>query len=147
MKPFDLDEFETLLDVHGPNWERWPDAERVQAQAFMAGSEPARSAFRQAERLEAALSLVPGLEPAPDLGNRIVRLARVQSRARFRWWPFDSPLPLLGWAGAAALGLWVGSVSELDAEAAAVDVVEINDEWSELSAIGLAAEWAEEDEP
>ncbi len=154
MKPLDVDEFETLLDVHGPNWERWPETERTQAQSFMASSEPARSAFRAAEQLEVALSLLPGVGAASGVGDRVMRLARAEPRARFSWWPFGSPLPpLLVWVGAAALGLWVGSVSELDdmteseTDGAAMEAAASNDDWSELSVLGLAADWAAEEEP
>lgn len=156
----DLAAFERLLEIHGSNIARWPEASREPLRRLLDGSEAARTRWADAARLDALLAALPEVEPAPDLMARIASLpARHPRPERVRWWPFGNPLPaLLGWGAAAALGVLVGvtEAPELPAEGAGTDgaVAAIeddadgdgSDEWTEVSELVMGANWASEDE-
>jgi hypothetical protein len=158
----DLAGFERLLDAWGADLTRWPAEERHLAEVLLRDSEAARTAQAAARRFEALLDSARVPEPALDLAARIVSALPVkQSRRRAAAWPFATPLvPALGWAAAAALGLFVGSsgVSELDlfsampddgAQQASFDQdddVDDTDDSSELDDLALGVVLPAEDE-
>ncbi len=157
----DLVAFERLLEIHGSNVARWPEASREPLRHLLDGDEVARARWADAARLDALLAAVPEVAPAPDLIARIASLpARHPRPERVGWWPFGNPLPaLLGWGAAAALGVLMGVVEAPpfpaddadtgDAVAAVDDDApegEGADEWTEVSELVMGADWASEDE-
>lgn len=162
-KPFDLEQLEHYLDVHGSALERWPADAQPAARQLLETSAEARAVWARAERLTALLDAAPDVLPSAALAARIAALPARHPRGWAAWWPFGNPLaPLLGWAAAAAFGVFVGSSSslqgfELEAgeDARAVlqgaaqerEVVDTGagEEWLELElALGLDSEWEEE---
>jgi hypothetical protein len=59
MSNIELDRFKQLLDTHGTALERWPPAERVQAQTLLAVSRAAQREFDRAEELNTLLDALP----------------------------------------------------------------------------------------
>jgi hypothetical protein len=165
--PFDLDQLEQHLDVHGSVLERWPDDVQPAARQLLESSSEARAAWARAERLAALLNAAPDILPSAALQARIAALPARHPRGWAAWWPFGNPVaPLLAWAAAGVIGVFVGSSSlpgfELDAgeDPAAALLAEpweddaadpaasdpaAGDEWSEIElALGLDPEWEEE---
>lgn len=163
-EPFDLEQLEHHLDVYGSRLESWPAEAQAAARSLLESSAEARAAWARAERLTALLDAAPDVLPSAALQARVAALPARHPRGWAAWWPFGNPLaPLLGWAAAAAIGVFVGSSSpglELDPREDALaaslgDVAEdeetadmlAGDEWSELElalALGLDPEWEEE---
>jgi hypothetical protein len=157
----DMATFERLLEVHGSNIMRWPEASRDPLQRLLDSSDVARARWADAASFDALLAASPDVEPAPDLMARIASLpARHPRPERVGWWPFGNPLPaLLGWGTAAALGVLMGVAEAPDfgeADADTVDAVALveddgadadgADEWTEVSELVMGAQWASEDE-
>jgi len=156
--------FERLLGIHGSRIERWPDSTREPVRRLLEDSERARALWAEAEQLDAWLGAALEVEPAPALLARINSLpARHPRPARAAWWPFESSLaPLLGWAAAAVLGVFVGTSdlvdidlgdidSDVPAEQAAAEQTEPDDglgadDLLEVSGLVTGADWAVEDE-
>jgi len=106
----DLERFEQLLDVHGAELARWPEALRAPARELLHGSVPAQLAWSRAERLAAVLDAAPDVLPSAALSARIAALPARHPQGWAAWWPFGNPLaPLLAWGAAAGFGLIVGS--------------------------------------
>lgn len=172
--PLDFARFEALLDVHGADLGRWPEALREPAQALLVHSDRARAAQARARRLSALLDAAPEVLPSPALMARIAALPIRHPRQSWgaRWWPFGSPLaPLFAWSAAALLGLFVGNgvldsdllfdghaSSELrsdvgevarpvstPAEVRTADLAQA-DELGDLADLALGASWGLEDE-
>jgi hypothetical protein len=158
----ELEQLEHYLDLHGSVLERWPAELQAAAQRLLQSSAEARAAWARAERLTALLDAAPDVLPSATLQARIAALPARHPRGWAAWWPFGNPLaPLLGWAAAAVVGVFVGSsslpgfgldpaaemqalVGAQPAEEEAVDE-EASEEWSELElALGLDPEWEEE---
>jgi hypothetical protein len=109
-KPLDIERFDELLDVHGADLARWPEALRRRAQDLLASSAAAEQALARAVRMAALLDAVPELLPSAELSARIAALPARRPQGWAVWWPFGNPLaPLLAWGAAAAFGLFVGS--------------------------------------
>lgn len=155
----DMATFERLLEVHGSNIARWPEASSEPLRRLLDSSDVARARWADAVRFDALLAALPEVEPSPDLMARIASLPARHPRAeRVGWWPFGNPLPaLLGWGAAAALGVLMGVAEAPDfAEGAsdtgdAIAVVDDDaadgaDEWTEVSELVMGADWASEDE-
>jgi len=108
----DLARFEQLLDVHGAELARWPEALQGPARQLLATTPAAREARERALQMDALLDAVPEILPSAELLSRIASLPARHPRGWAAWWPFGSPVaPLMGWAAAAAFGLLVGSGS------------------------------------
>jgi hypothetical protein len=105
--PDRLDDFELLLDRHGPAPEAWPPAGRELARDLLARDPRARALLAEAERLDALLrgAVLPPAGPLPaPLAARLASIPAAEPRGRRlgAWWP--PPSPRLAWgAGAAAL--------------------------------------------
>jgi hypothetical protein len=112
--PLTLSRFRELAEAYGANVERWPEQERSGARALLARSEQARSVLGQEESLDALLA---GLAPAPVPENVLARLSRVPEVRAPRPMRLGRRAlvgPAIGWAAAAALGLWLGTQSAPD---------------------------------
>ena len=154
--------FERLLGIHGSRIDRWPDSAREPLRRLLDHSQRARALWAEAEQLDAWLGAAVEVEPAPALLARIHSLpARHPRPARAAWWPFESSLtPLLGWAAAAVLGVFVGTSdlidvdlgeidSDVPAEQASADQGDPDDgadDLLEVSGLVTGADWAAEEE-
>lgn len=81
-----LERFEDLTGLYGPDLISWPDAERVEAQAFISASpEAARHALSQATALSALLESARETAPSPALYNAVMASAVAAQPAAPRW--------------------------------------------------------------
>lgn len=104
-----------LLDVYGASATRWPAEERAAALALLGESSEARALQAVAARLDAALDLVPALQPSPDLVARVLAEApgvhpRFRRRRALRRRLMAAALPIAAAAGAV---LWLVSGREI----------------------------------
>ena len=105
--------FQELLAAYGSQPEHWPECERNAANDMLESSETARTLAREQRALDAWLSmssppalptdLIQRLNTIPEKQGTLL-LAR-QLRIRTLW------VPALGWAAAAAIGIWLGARS------------------------------------
>jgi hypothetical protein len=105
MSGMDEARFAQLLEVYGADPERWPAAERGDAEALLAASGAARTLHAEAGQLDAMLGLVPAVTPSPALATRIVAQGRAtvrRPRRTRRYLAVAFPL-----AAAASLALWL----------------------------------------
>ena len=72
--------FQTLLDARGPRIGRWPEADRLGAEALLARSDRARAALAEAEALDRALAALPHEPPAPLLRAAILDIPDREDR-------------------------------------------------------------------
>ncbi|MBB6251692.1 hypothetical protein [Nitrospirillum iridis] len=96
--------FEELIDLHGPDPEFWPVADRPGAALLLAQSEPARALMAQAKLAEHALTAMPLDRASAELRRAILAIPAVtagQGRAQPR--PTHS-LPGIRWRGRASAG-------------------------------------------
>lgn len=111
--PLSQARFQELLAAYGSQPEHWPERERNAAIEMLASSDTARTLAREQRSLDAWLSmssppalptkLVERLNAIPEKRGTVL-LAR-QLRVRALW------VPALGWAAAAAIGIWLGAHS------------------------------------
>lgn len=83
------EDFARLLDTHGADPERWPVAQRAEAQALCEASAAAHGQWVAAKRLDGLLSAGRAPPPDPARQARIVAGAMARLRARTE--------PLLDW--------------------------------------------------
>jgi hypothetical protein len=110
--PESLARFRALAEAYGGDLERWPEQERAWARELAVRSADARAALAGEQGLDALLAaadtpalpraLAARLEQLPPK-TAVVRPLRLPRRA------FCAPA--LGWAAAAAIGLWLGAQS------------------------------------
>lgn len=83
-----LQRFERLLEAYGAEPTRWPETERADAAALLAGSLPARRAWKDAQLLDRALDsfTVTAVDEATadSLAARITRLPQLAARRGLR---------------------------------------------------------------
>ena len=89
MTPMSPEDFSRLLDTHGADPERWPEAQRAAAQALCEVSTAARGQWMAAKRLDVLLAAGRAPPPDPARQARIVAGAMARLRARAE--------PLLDW--------------------------------------------------
>ena len=89
MTPMSPEDFSRLLDTHGADPERWPEAQRAAARALCEVSTAARGQWMAAKRLDALLASGKAPPPDPARQARIVAGAMARLRARAE--------PLLDW--------------------------------------------------
>ena len=113
-----LDRFRALAEAYGSDLERWPEQERELGRRLLRESEAAREIIARERGLDTLLSAtaVPAV-PA----KLMARLAELPVRTRAprrlvvprRLWVG----PAIGWAAAAAVGIWLGTLSAPDEQA------------------------------
>lgn len=108
--------FIALVSAYGADARRWPESERMAAEAFMAAApEAARAALVEADAIDALLHAAP---PAPQvsmaLRDRVIASAAdagLKARKHGRLWLDRLALALgAGWAAAACAGVAAGVV-------------------------------------
>jgi hypothetical protein len=121
-KTLSLTRFRELSAAYGANLDRWPASERVQARALVEASADARALLVREQELDTALREVAS-EPMPgNLAARLAHLPRERTTPRTLRFPRGVLWgPALGWAAAAAVGLWLGTQSAPDAATAVND--------------------------
>jgi len=102
--------FRALATTYGAAISRWPEKERAAAQALLQESSAARALLAEEGALDTLFEALP-LEPLPaGLGARLGRIPTTN--------PPEQPLrlprralwgPAIGWAAAAAVGIWLGA--------------------------------------
>ncbi len=111
--PLTQTRFQALLEAYGARPEHWPEGERNAAIQSLNTSEAARILAREQHALDAWLS-VPGTPKiSAELNQRLNAIPQQHGRAllarrlrvRALW------VPALGWAAAAAIGIWLGARS------------------------------------
>jgi hypothetical protein len=111
-KPMSPSRLRELVAAYGSNLERFPESERVAAEVLLQSSEHARLLVSSERALDALLdsAAVPPVSEA--LEQRLLAIPAGTRKAR--------PLPVarralvapaVGWAIAAAVGLWIGAES------------------------------------
>lgn len=73
-QPMMLSQFQDLVDRLGAEPEQWPAAERADATALLASSQPARQILDEARALKAALT-GPAIAAPAGLSHRILEAA------------------------------------------------------------------------
>jgi hypothetical protein len=133
-----LERFTQLLDIHGADLARFPEAERAAAELLLVESAEARSALEEAQLLEGALGSVESVEPSPDFAKRIAAIPARHPRTG-AWWPFATRYrPALAMVAAALLGIGVGNWAYSSNEAQ-VDELSVSDV-EELTELALSGE-------
>lgn len=103
----DLERFRELVAAYGADFERWPDHERARGRALVEASPDARAALAEERALDEALGELPEPSVPAELAQR---LAAIPAGARPRRFPARSlRFSAIGWAAAAALGLFLGA--------------------------------------
>lgn len=72
-KPFNLGNFQTILDTYGADPQRWPALERPKAEDFLKQSEEAQALYLEALKLDQAIKSARDLEPPPGLLEKILK--------------------------------------------------------------------------
>lgn len=115
-----------LVGAYGASAVRWPEAERVAAEALLAGSADARALVAEARELDLLLDMAPSATASSDLAARIMAArpraasGRIVSAGRERpglWraiarmvWPYGSPaFPAGALAASIMLGVTFGA--------------------------------------
>ncbi|MEB0045551.1 MULTISPECIES: hypothetical protein [unclassified Pseudomonas] len=100
--------FSHLVNAYGADLQRWPSAERVQAQALLGAGEPqVREALEQARWLDTLLDSHHVPAATPELVRRIVASAP-QARAPSFWGRHREWLSSIGFVGAGLAGIAAG---------------------------------------
>lgn len=107
-------QFQSLLDGRGPEIARWPEADRVAAEALLATSAEARAALAEAEALHRALTALTEEPASPLLRSAILDIPELHDQAveaaSAGWSPRRRGIAA-GWtaiAASAAIGFAVG---------------------------------------
>ncbi|MDZ5648933.1 hypothetical protein [Nitrospirillum sp. BR 11828] len=118
-------EFEELIDLHGPDADLWPAADRPRAMALLARSSAAQAVMAQARLMEQALTAMPLDQASAELRRAILAIPAASGEARSsKQRPADQRLPaggggwrsgrtpiLAGGGRGTWGGLWGGSIS------------------------------------
>jgi hypothetical protein len=133
--PFTVQRFSELLDIRGPELERWPEPERSAGQSLLSESEQARAALERAAQLAVFLDVVAVPEPSAQLTARVLEVPIRHPRSEpASWWPFATfARPLLGLAAATLLGIVTGALVP-----PSVDELPSSD-WDDMSELALGA--------
>lgn len=112
-----LGRFSELLEAYGSRIDAWPAREAAGARALLESSAEARALLDAEAAFEGELRGAGVSELPAGLERRLLEIP--VSAKRRNVWPFGSMwLPALGWAAAAAFGLWIGASSGADDEEA-----------------------------
>ena len=87
-----IEEFEDLVDLHGEDLSRWPQALRVPAMSLLERSEDARKIVDSAKQLRALFRAAPQIHAPAGLADRIVARAAASVEADIDMDPALPPL-------------------------------------------------------
>lgn len=94
-----LNQFQSLLDARGPDLGRWPEADRLGAEALLDESDAARRALAEARSLDGALAALPEEPASPLLRSAVLDIPEIHDQ---------SAGPAAGGASRGRLGVAVG---------------------------------------
>ncbi len=117
MTPMNPEDFSRLLDTHGADPERWPEAQRVAARALCEASTAAREQWMAAKRLDVLLAA--GRAPLPDPARQARVVAGAMARLRLRAeplldWRWLFPRPIGAAFAASLVAGWLVGVEMVD---------------------------------
>lgn len=131
-KEITLQRLREMLEAYGASAARWPESERLAAEALIAASAEARALMADAVRLDHLLDLAPVDEPSSALVSRLMaarprasediaqaRVAKVERRSLWRSfvdaiWPYGSPaFPAGALVASVMLGVAFGSLLDV----------------------------------
>lgn len=108
MKPPSLEQFRRLVECYGSDPSRWPEAERPGALVLLEQSAEARALSKGEALLDEQLARYEMPALTAELERRLNEVPLRASRKR-RWSARALWAPALGWAAAAACGVWLGT--------------------------------------
>lgn len=128
--------FRYLAEAYGSHIERWPEAERTAARALLADRPELERVLASEAELDAVFEELGAPEVPSSLERRLLDIPkRVVRPRRERAWAWF--FPAVGWAAAAAVGLWIGG--QLDGSALSTgNGIDDSEAWVELAAGDLA---------
>jgi hypothetical protein len=138
---FQLIDLEGLLDAHGSDQARWPEAKRIAAAGLLARSSEARDLLATQSAIDGLLDAAEEIQPSAELRRRIAEVPARDSKSAVEW-------GLLGrrwWmALTAATAVTFGAVSgwALPPEPLSAEAEEV--EWESLSELALADDLSED---
>jgi hypothetical protein len=135
--------FRQLIEAYGAAPRQWPEAERREAEAFLASGDPAvLSDARELDLFLAAHEVAPA---EPDLVRRIV-MSAPHRRASRRWWLSGVGLVGAGAAGVAAGVLALTLTAPLSPPPAHADGSSVFDQTDAGTAFGSGphSDWSEQ---
>ena len=101
-----------ILDAYGADARRWPAAERVAAEALIAGSAEAATLREDAAALDMMMDLSAAPAPSPELMARVLAGREPSAGWLAILWPFGPVWqPVSAMAAAAVLGIAIGAVA------------------------------------
>ena len=111
--PLSQSRFEALVAAYGSQPEHWPECERKAAIELLESSEAARTAAHEEHALDAWLAMSSMSTPPTELIRHLNAIPENQRQALLIRRPRVSALWMLalGWAAAAAIGIWLGARS------------------------------------
>jgi hypothetical protein len=133
----DKERFAALLDIHGADLARFPDAERAPTLALLASDEKARAMLGDAEALARSLNALRDPEPSAALQRAVAEIPLRHPRA-----PAAESLPLWwGWrAGlSAAFIVLLGALSGAWSIETAAE-----EEWTDMASLAFVTELDQE---
>jgi hypothetical protein len=126
-----------LLDIHGADPARFPEAERAPALALLASDEKARALLGQAEALARALSALHDPQPSAALQRAVAEIPLRHERAPVAW---SAPFRSVWTAGfLAAFIVLLGAVSGAWSMETAAE-----EEWNDIAALAFVTELDQE---
>ncbi len=134
--PTTMEQFERLLDTHGAELARWPQAERTFAKALLESNPAAVALLADYQEFEASLNQLAPIAASPELRRQVFEIPLRHPKASTlmgtffsRWW-----LPAL----AAGCVLFAGGVSGWASSVEPSASFEEEEDWSEVSEMALA---------
>ncbi len=79
-----VNQFQSLLDARGPDIGRWPEADRLAAEALLDESEAAQAALAEARALHDALASLPEEPASPLLRSAILDIPEIHDQSPVR---------------------------------------------------------------
>ena len=76
-----VNRFQTLLDARGPDIGRWPETDRLAAEALLTESDAARAALADAQALHDSLRSLPQEPASPLLRSAILDIPELHDQA------------------------------------------------------------------
>jgi hypothetical protein len=140
MKPpatIELRRFATLLEIHGADPARFPDAERAPVLALLASSPEARTLLADAEALARTLNGLRDPEPSASLLRAVAEIPLRHPRAATAW-----PLTVRWLWRAGLSAAFIVVLGALSGAWSAETVSE--DEWSDMASLAFVTELDQE---
>ncbi len=131
--------FRKLADAYGGKLERWPAAERQAARELVLKRPELRACLTEEAELDAWLDSGRADGMPASLLERLEALPETAPQP-FPWHARSLLKPAIGWAFAAAFGLWLGARSDaFELDTGSQDTIEARQSAEEAELLALAA--------